>query len=40
MAIFLDDNVKMHQAQIAKEGLGGSLTNYFHTWIGSSESRP
>ena len=31
MAIFQDDNVKIHQAQIVKELLGGSMKNHFHT---------
>jgi len=33
MAIFQDDSVKIYQAQIVKECLGGSMKNHFHTWI-------
>jgi len=36
MAIFQDYNVKIHQAQIVKEWLRGSVKNHFHTWIGTS----
>jgi len=39
MAIFQDDNIKIHQAQIMKECLAGSMKNNLHTWIGTSESR-
>jgi len=35
-----DDNVKILQAQIVKEWLGGSMKNHFLKWIGTSESRP
>jgi len=31
MAIFQDDDVKMHQAQIVKERLGGSMKYHFYT---------
>jgi len=31
MAIFQDGNVKIHQAQIVKEWLGGSMNYHFHT---------
>jgi len=31
MAIFQDDNVKIHWAQTGKEWLGGNLKNRFHT---------
>jgi len=30
MAIFQDDNVKIHQAQTVKECLGESMKNNFH----------
>jgi len=32
IAIFQDDNVKIHQAQTVKE--------WFYTWIGTFKSRP
>jgi len=34
MAMFQDDNGKIHQAQTVKEWLGGSMKNHFHKWIG------
>jgi len=36
---FQHDNVKIHQAQIVKEWLGGRMKNNFHTCIGTSEPR-
>jgi len=33
MAIFQYDTVKIHQAQIVKEWLGGSMKNHFHTFF-------
>jgi len=36
MAIFQNDKVKIHQAQIVQEWLGWSI----FTWIGTSKSRP
>jgi len=32
--------VKIHQGQRVKEWLERRMKNHFHTWIGSSESRP
>jgi len=40
MAIFQDDNVKIHWAQSGKEWLGGNMKNHVQRWIGTSESRP
>jgi len=39
MAKFQDENVKIHQAQIVKEWMGGSMKNNFYTLIGTSDSR-